>query len=343
MNELFSAINLRPLHGLVADIGATNARFALATLDQGDVSLRQALTLPCANYPNLAPALTDYFAKTGAERPDFAVFAVAGPVRGQAIRFTNNGWAFSARDISSAFGFKNTRLVNDFTANAVALPVLRTQDLAHLGGPKEPIANAQAVRAVCGPGSGFGVSALLGEGERAFPLHGEGGHVSFAPVDALEIEILQQFTRDYGRVSTERLLSGPGLCALDGFFAARLGAPRHLTAGEVTQAALEGDRIAGQALDKFFEILGSVAGDLALTFGAEAGMYIAGGIVPRLINAIQTSRFRTRFDDKGRLSYFVTAIPTYAILRGDLALVGCGAALRQVADSADAALTSALS
>lgn len=312
------------IEGVVGDIGGTNARFAIAQHDGNRVSLRHARTLRGADHDGMFSALKDYLASLDGPAPEQGVFAVAGPVREQAIRFTNSGWAFSAKELADCFGFRRVQLVNDFTANALAVQVLGPEDLAHLGGPEQPLAGAQAVCGVCGPGSGFGVSAIV----RGQALQAEGGHIAFAPNDEVEDRILAFLRPRYGRVSVERLLSGPGLSDLDSFFAAEAGEQRKLEPAEVTRRALaQEDAIAVQALVRFVEILGSVAGDLALAFGAESGMYIAGGIAPKILDVIRASRFRPRFEDKGRLSYFVQPIPTFAVMRGDLAMVGCGAAL----------------
>lgn len=319
------------VEAVVGDIGGTNARFALAKIDGGRVGLTQAATLRCADFPNLAQALGHYLQGLARAAPTDAAFAVAGPVRDQAIRFTNTGWAFSAQEIAQAFNFARVQLINDFTANAMALPVLAGEELAALGGPEVPAVGAQPVRAICGPGTGFGVSALIGD----YAVQGEGGHTAFAPGDEMEDRLLAYLRPLYGRVSVERLLSGPGLVDLDAFFAREAGAPRKLSPEDVARRALKGeDGVAQQALERFCAVLGAVSGDLALLYGAESGVYIAGGIAPTLLDFLRRSRFRARFEDKGRLSYFVTPIPTYCVLRGDLAMVGCGAALMSLAKEA---------
>lgn len=312
------------IEAVVGDIGGTNARFALARLESGRVSLVRIKTLRCADFPNLAQALQQYAQGLGQDLPASAAFAVAGPVRGQAIRFTNTGWAFSAQEIARAFGFAQVRLINDFTANAMALPVLAGEELAILGGPDTAAAGAQPVRAICGPGTGFGVSALVGD----YAVQGEGGHSAFAPGDEIEDRLLAYLRPLYGRVSVERLLSGPGLADMDAFFAQEAGSARKLSPEEVTRRALDGsDSIALLALERFCAVLGAVSGDLALLYGAESGVFIAGGIAPNMLEFLKASRFRARFEDKGRLSYFVTPIPSYCVLRADLAMVGCAAAL----------------
>lgn len=314
------------IEGVVGDIGGTNARFAIATHDGDRVSLRQARTLRGADHDGMFSALREYLASLDGPAPTQGVFAVAGPVREQAIRFTNSGWAFSASELQECFGFRRVLLVNDFTANAMAVQVLGPEDLAPVGGPAQPSPGAQAVCGVCGPGSGFGVSAIV----RGQALQAEGGHIAFAPNDAVEDRILAFLRPRYGRVSVERLLSGPGLSDLDAFFAHEAGEQRQLEPAEVTRRGLAGeDSSSVLALTRFVEILGSVAGDLALAFGAESGMYIAGGIAPKVLQVIRASRFRHRFEDKGRLSYFVQPIPTAVVMRGDLAMVGCGAALEE--------------
>lgn len=309
---------------IVGDIGGTNARFALARLEERRVDVSHTANLRCADFPNLTGALRHYAQELGRPMPARAAFAVAGPVRDQAIRFTNTGWAFSAQEIARAFGFADVRLINDFTANALALPVLAGEELAPLGGPLAAAAGAQPVRAICGPGTGFGVSSLVDD----YAIQGEGGHCAFAPSDAVEDRLLAYLRPLYGRVSVERLLSGPGLADIDAFFAREAGAARKLSPEDVTGRAVSGqDPIAQRALEQFCAVLGAVCGDLALLYGAESGVYIAGGIAPTIVDVLKASRFRARFEDKGRLSYFVTPIPSFCVLRGDLAMVGCGAAL----------------
>lgn len=325
--------------GLVADIGGTNARFGLACLAGGRVRIEEARTLKVADFPNLGPALRDYLAGLPKAAPilSYAALAAAGPVRDQAIRFTNSGWAFSAEAVKVEFAFAEVEILNDFTANALALPVLEPRDLAQLGPVSAPPAGAADVRLVCGPGSGFGVSALMGSGFAAQAIQGEGGHAAFAPDNEAEDRILAVLRAKYGRVSNERLLSGPGLVDLYEILAREsgVGGPQRPDPSGITRAGLSGeDPVARAAILRFSAILGAVAGDFALAFGAEAGAYIAGGIVPRLVDAMHDSEFRTRFEAKGRLSYFVQPIPTFAILRGDLALVGCGARLARLAGSA---------
>lgn len=315
------------MRGIVGDIGGTNARFAVAEREGARVRLSQARSLRGADHDGMFAALKDYLAGLEGPAPAQIVLAAAGPVRQQAVRFTNTHWAFSAAELEAEFSFQRAFLMNDFTANAVAVQVLAPEELAPLGGPEAPRAEAQDVCGVCGPGSGFGVSALV-EGR---PLQAEGGHMAFAPNDEVEDRILGFLRPRYGRVSVERLLSGPGLVDLYEFFSAQAGRGQRLEPAEVTRRALAGeDAAASLALGRFADILGAVAGDLALAFGAERGMYIAGGIVPKLVEVIRASRFRARFEEKGRLSYFNSPIPTYAVLRGDLAMVGCGAALEDL-------------
>jgi glucokinase len=317
--------------GLVGDIGGTNARFALAQPTRGRSQITDFRSLKCADYPTVLAALDAYFDEIGlAERPRTAVMAVAGPVEHGAIAFTNMGWRFSEQQLRQSAGFEHATLINDYAALALAAPVFEASDLRRLG-PETP-GQAGATLAVLGAGTGFGASALVRDGGREAVMTTEGGHIGFAPTDALEAEIWRRLRRDYGRVSVERVLSGPGLLNL--YRALREiedGGPELATPDEVTRGADTGCALALRAVRLFCAILGAVAGDLALAYGAQGGVFIAGGVAPNLIDHLEQSDFRQHFEAKGRFAGYLRAIPTAVVTHPQAALLGAGRALVEAA------------
>ncbi|MFN3623335.1 MAG: glucokinase [Hyphomicrobium sp.] len=303
---------------LVGDIGATNARFALVN---GDGTLSRSADLICRDHPTIAAAIKAYLAAMEGAAPARAVLAVATTPLGDRVTFTNNPWSFSVSELRQRLGIEHLRIINDFHANALALPHLTADDVHKVGGG-EPIEGAPM--GVLGPGSGLGVSAAIRVGDRYEAIAGEGGHVTMAPADARESAVLDLLRARFGHVSAERVLSGPGLvnlycalCEIDGKQAA------DLSAAEITQAGARGEcSYAGTAVEMLCAMLGTVAGNLALTLGARGGIYIAGGIVPKLGEAFARSKFRERFEDKGRFRAYLATIPTLVITRPHAALIG---------------------
>ncbi|MBL8385474.1 MAG: glucokinase [Burkholderiales bacterium] len=313
---------------LVADIGATHLRAAVCPA--GAAAPGAVTTLRCADFPRLEDALAACIAAAGAA-PAAACLAVAGPVAGDAFSFTNSPWRFSRDALARRLGLARLAVVNDFAALARALPALGAADLAGIGGG---VAAARAARAVLGPGSGLGMAILAPQPAQAggwVVLAGEGGHAGFAPGDPFEDELARVLRARHGRLCNESLLSGPGLERLYAAVAAVEGRPaRPLAAAEVSALALAGtDAAARRALGVFFAVLGSVAGDLALVAGARGGVYVGGGIVPRMVDALRASDFRRRFEDKGAMRDYVAAIPTAAIVAPHPALVGALALLAE--------------
>jgi glucokinase len=303
---------------LVGDIGATNARFALVN---GDGTLSRSADLICRDHPTIAAAIKAYLAAMEGAAPARAVLAVATTPLGDRVTFTNNPWSFSVSELRQRLGIEHLRIINDFHATAWALPHLTADDVHKVGGG-EPIEGAPM--GVLGPGSGLGVSAAIRVGDRYEAIAGEGGHVTMAPADARESAVLDLLRARFGHVSAERVLSGPGLvnlycalCEIDGKQAA------DLSAAEITQAGARGEcSYAGTAVEMLCAMLGTVAGNLALTLGARGGIYIAGGIVPKLGEAFARSKFRERFEDKGRFRAYLATIPTLVITRPHAALIG---------------------
>ena len=307
---------------LVGDIGGTNARFAFFAA--GRIEHRRAYL--CADFPCAEDAIEAYLADVGvSSRPARVSLAVAGPVLDGTIRMTNNGWRLSERDLRSA-GFEQACLVNDFAALAIAIPCFAAADLTVLGASRDSPAGATYL--VLGPGTGFGVAALVREGRKHVVATTEGGHIAFAPADDEEIEILKLLRREHGRVSVERVLSGPGLAALHRALETIAGrVPEPLTPAEITERARAGDSSCLRATSRFCAILGAVAGDFALALGARGGVYIAGGVAGKLADLLVASAFRQRFSDKGRFASYNEAIPTWLLHSADAALIGAAHSL----------------
>jgi glucokinase len=303
---------------LVGDIGATNARFALVN---GDGTLLRGADLSCSDHATIADAVASYLANVEGVAPVRAILAVATTPRGDNVTFTNNPWSFSIADLRERLGVQQLQIINDFQANALALPHLRAGDVSQVGGGA--VVDG-APMGVLGPGSGLGVSAAVRAGTHYQAIAGEGGHVTMAPADAHESAVLDLIRARYGHVSAERVLSGPGLvnlyralCEIDH------KVPAELSAEKITEAGAAGAcDYAGAAVGMFCAMLGTVAGNLALTLGARGGVYIAGGIVPKLGEAFARSTFRERFEDKGRFFDYLAAVPTFVITRPHAALLG---------------------
>ena len=314
--------------GLVGDVGGTNARFAVAHVQDGAVRLENLLVLHAADYAQGRDAVRAFIERRpAAERPRRAVIAAAGPINDGAVSFTNNtDWRFDEHDLVRTCGLSAVRLINDFTAQALAIDHLGPGDVHRIGPEGRPIARATA--AILGPGTGFGAAAQVDDGFSRAILTGEGGHVGFAPCDAVELEIVRRLTERFGRVSVERLLSGPGLANLRETLAEIAGqAVQPMEPDEITRRALAGEPDCAAALTRFCAILGSVAGDFALAVGARRGVYIAGGIAPAILGFIESSDFRRRFETKGRMSDYLKAIPTLVVTQAHAALIGAASQL----------------
>ena len=282
-------------------------------------------TLIVANLTASTPFLLQEVENRASEQPTTtprqAVLAVASPIADDQVTLTNNPWSFSIAALQRQLGVRRLKLINDFVACALAVPHLQDGDRCQIG-PGVPERGAPI--GLLGPGTGLGVSALVRSGNDYVPLQSEGGHVTMAAENEREDGVLRIMRQRFDHVSAERILSGPGLvnlynalCELSGARAAAL------TAAQITDPRIAGeDRHAAEAKAMFCDMLGSVAGDLALTLGARGGVYIAGGIVPKLCDFVSQSNFRTRFQAKGRLSPYLAAIPTYVVLHPFPALIG---------------------
>lgn len=313
--------------GLVGDIGGTNARFALVEFDGQDPRLIEPTTYKGEDYGTAEAAIEHYLQKVGVRHPDQAVVAVAGPIEHGQVHMTNLDWRISEDSLRRAGGFRTAKLINDFTAQALAAPRLGPKDLRQIG---HLPTSGEGDLAILGPGTGFGVAGLVRRHGQELPLATEGGHVAFAPLDEVEIEVLRALTKQLGggRVSVERILSGPGMEDLHLALAQAEGRKVDaLAAKQITERAVEGCTDCLATVNRFCAVLGSTAGDIALTLGARGGVFIAGGIAPRIIDILEKSPFRERFDAKGRLSGFTQAIPTHVILHPHTALIGAAVAL----------------
>jgi glucokinase len=311
---------------LVADIGATNARFGL--LDAAG-RLLHTQTLPCTGYATLEDAARAYLESAQPDaHPVEGAIAIAGPVTGDLLTMTNHPWTFSVKGTRDTLGLDRLVVVNDFTAAAMAIPLLTEADRLQVGDGE---AVAGEVIGVIGPGTGLGVSGLVHAAAGWTALAGEGGHVTMAPVNDREGAVLGQLRQRFSHVSAERVISGQGLVNLYGALS-RLGGnePEPLSPADVGTRGLNGtDPVCVEALEMFCAMLGTVAGNLALTLGARGGIYIAGGIVPRLGSFFTRSAFRERFVEKGRLRDYLGPIPTYAVTHKLPAFLGLKAVLDQ--------------
>jgi len=312
---------MKPLYtGLVGDVGGTNARFAL--LD-GEGRVRNLHIYQAANFASLGDVIADYLERTMGrnKRPPRAVIAVAGPVMDGEIEFTNLDWQVSEGELLAHFEFEAVKLINDFAAQALACPLLTDETLKPIG-PKLR-GGADCPMVVLGAGTGFGVAGLARSERGDVAIATEGGHAAFAPSDDVEAEVWKRLGERYGRVSVERILSGRGIFDLYGVLASLRQAEPVLDGEKaVFEAAAKGDALAGETLDRFCGILGSVAGDLALSFGARGGVFISGGIAPRMPERLTAGSFRTRFEDKGRLKAYVEQIPTSLVVHPYPAIIG---------------------
>lgn len=310
---------------LLADIGGTNARFALQAPGGAFADIE---VLACRDYDHVKDAIDAYLARATArghatDGIRHAALAIANPVESDVVSMTNHHWRFSIAGLKDACGLATLLVVNDFAALAQALPHLDAAGRERIGGAEAVAVDGRPMGLV-GPGTGLGVSGVVPAGDgRWIALPGEGGHVSFAPVTRAEMRLLDALWEEHGHVSAERLLSGPGLESIH-----RVLSGESLAAADISARALTGSCAACRAtVDQFCAILGSVAGNVALTLGATGGVYIGGGIVPRLGSLFHASAFRERFEGKGRLQPYLARIPTWLVTEPYPALRGVAALL----------------
>jgi len=313
-----------PSRALVADIGGTNARFAVVNLHT--LELSGVRSFPNADHPGLAEAIRFYL-KDVDETVAHAGLAVAAPLLEDKVQLTNAPWSFSQSTLAGEAGLEGVHLLNDFEALSLSLPYLTGEELHQIGG-RDPVEHAP--KAVLGPGTGLGVASLVWSPSGWIALPSEGGHVTLGAETESELALVERLRKGRERLSVERALSGPGLTDLYQAVAASHGHPAETLAPfEVEQLALSGnDEIAEEALDIFIAWLGRFAGDVALVVGARGGVYLGGGIAPKLLSRLIQGDFREAFERKGRMEEFVAPIPVYVILAEFPALKGAAVGLR---------------
>jgi glucokinase len=313
---------------LIADIGGTYARFALET---SAGQFEHGASLRCADHADFHAAISAYLASVSLPRPIHACVAIANPVEGDDVRMTNYHWRFSIEQMRERLSLETLVVVNDFTALAMALPRLARHQYRQVGGGD---VRPRSVVGVVGAGTGLGVSGLIpaGSGSEGWVALGtEGGHTSFAPRDEREMAILRYALGEFEHVSFERLVSGPGLALIHRALRHRDGLPPlPLTAHDITRLGVDGrDALCRETLDVFCAMLGTTAANLAVTLGAFGGIFIGGGIVPRLGEYFDRSPFRARFEEKGRFSGYVAGIPTFVITAENATFVGASTILTE--------------
>lgn len=301
---------------LIADIGGSNSRLALAR--HGKV-IGQGLYCN-SHYTDPLALIDDYLNQLNPdEYPEVAVLAVAGPVINRCVTLTNIAWQLDADELASTFGLRTVRLLNDFVAQALAIPVLEECDWVSIG---EPVNEAEGAVGILGPGTGLGVSGLIPAGASWSWIEGEGGNITLSASSDEEAEIIALARTLHGHVSAECFLSGNGILELYRLLASRERIDVIHSEPEVIMAAAAKDPLCQKVMDHFFAILGSVAGNLALTLGARGGIYLAGGILPNFVDALRGSRFRECFVAKGRYRDYLCSIPTRLIICEHPALRG---------------------
>ena len=310
---------------LLGDIGGTNARWAWQ--ESADARLEDISVQPCAASASIQESAANYLLAHGRKNPVWAGIGIATAITGDEVRLTNGTWHFSIAAFQRAFALERCLVINDFTALAMSLPALIPADLRALGGGA---AVAGAPIALLGPGTGLGVSGLVPDGKgRYSALSGEGGHVTLAASNDMEASILAVLRKRFDHVSAERVLSGAGLVTIFQTLCKLEGRPAHdLMPSEVADAAMAGaDAQCVQAVYYFSRFLGNVAGNLALTLGSLGGVYIGGGVVPRLGAAFDAMVFRECFESKGRYRQMLSTVPVWVITASTPALVGVSRAL----------------
>jgi glucokinase len=323
---------------LVGDIGGTNARFALA--DPSRPGFIKPMTLNCADFVSADVAITSYLESASAGVPDVICLAAAGPIVNNAVRFTNNHWSLDVADLRGRFATQKVWLLNDFEAIAYSIPFLTADDCLPVGLPAPAsLGDDDFMIAVIGPGTGLGAVGLRRRDGALNPIIGEAGHVGFAPETQVQIDVLSALRQRFDRVSTERLVSGPGIENVYWALARVHGeTPARLSAAEIfAKGTANEDPRAAETVQFFFETLGQVAGNLALTLGAWNGVYIAGGITQRYPENLVSSRFRSGFESKGRHRTLMEAVSTQLVTMSEPGLLGASyCALKMYTESSHA-------
>ncbi|MEY4589279.1 MAG: glucokinase [Pseudomonadota bacterium] len=314
---------------IVADIGGTNARFALVNGRTNDqFTFSDIHILPTCDYPSFSDALRAYIARLPGLKPKAFCAAIAGPVVGDAVQLTNVNWAFSCKAVAEEFGLARFIAMNDFAAVAAAAGDIHPEHLINI---KPGRADPHGNKAVFGPGTGLGVAGVVNSNGKWLPLPSEGGHVNLAPSDAFEADIIKAAMATHGHVSAEVFISGPGLVHLYQAIAVVQGVTANaFKPSDITQHALAGtDELCLLTLNTFCSFIGSFAGNLALTYGATGGVYMAGGILPRFADFLRDSHFTEKFTAKGAQKGYVANVPADLIVHPEVAFAGAAAWLTQ--------------
>jgi len=323
---------------LAGDIGGTKTLLQIAECDAGRCRAVREQRFDSGAHDSLAAIVRDFLRNERADAVESSCFGVAGPVKetgsGQHVKVTNLPWEIDSQSLAREFGFPHARLINDFQAVGYGIEALGAHDLVVLQrGETVP----RGPRAVIGAGTGLGQGILVWDRDHYEPIATEGGHASFGPNDELQIELARYLLKNCGRASYERVLSGHGLVRLYNFLKARGGTPESPSvaqamqnddpAAAITRAALEqNDALANRTLDLFVDIYGAQAGNLALTAGATGGVYIAGGIAPKILSRCTDGRFIRAFCNKGKMTPYVTAIPVQVVTNPQAGLIGAALA-----------------
>lgn len=313
---------------VTVDIGGTHARFALASVGaDGTIALGEPETLHTADHASFQTAWEDFRTRQGGTLPRAVSIAIAGPVGGEVIRFTNNPWIIRPALVQEKLGVDRFTLVNDFAAVAHAVARADDSQFLHLAGPDAPLATDGTI-SVLGPGTGLGVAHLWRSGKQYRVQATEGGHIDFAPLDSIEDAILARLRKRHNRVSVERVVAGPGI--VDIYLALAAMESRAVPDPEAIDIWTKGmsgeDSLAAAAVDRFCLSLGSVAGDIALAQGGFGGVVIAGGLGYRIRDTLLASGFAQRFRAKGRFESLMASIPVKLIIHPQPGLFGAAAA-----------------
>lgn len=312
---------------LVGDIGGTYARLGIATFCDGVPGIQHESTHTCREFDSLADCLKHYSAALPVAMPAQACLAVAGPVTDDRVTFTNHHWEFSRRRLAEELGLERLEVINDFAAQACAIPILTPTEYRTIK-PGNALPNGTI--ALIGPGTGLGVATLVHCRDQWVPVSGEGGHARLAPHNDTMVEVLALLNREQPYVSLESLLCGPGLLRLYRALARLRGENTHHDSEKtiIQQGADNSDALCRETLLQFCALLGSVAGDLTLTTGARGGLYLTGGILPRIPELLEQSDFRRYFADKGVMSHYIEDIPVHLMSGHAPALLGAAAWLK---------------
>lgn len=317
-------------HSLVADIGGTHARLGLVADESTEIFGIEQFSNK--EFQSLEDVIRHYLLSSKCTTlPKKACFAVASPVLGDQVQFTNNSWSFHIPTLKKNLALDTLHVMNDFEAIARSLPLLSKKDLHQLGEGKGSAALGQTMAAL-GPGTGLGMGAAVPNGLGGFvPLPSEGGHASFAPQDEREHYIQSFLMQENGFVCIEDVVSGQGLENIFRALSHRdQKSEARVSAKTISdRAMIETDPLAVESISTFCSILGSVAGDLALTTGARGGVYLAGGILPKILDFLDRSQFRKRFEAKGRYAPYLAAIPSYVIIGTEPGLIGAASLFDQ--------------